>query len=522
MSFVFANGTDTFSTEYTGSAIKPEILGYCGSRLLAEGKDYTVSYSRNVNAGKATVSVRGKNDYSGTYKLSFTIDPKQIAGENGTAAKGIVVSGLTVQGDKAVKPVIYYNGAEVKKGINAKVSKAADGTETVDLVANGQNFTGELKGLLVYRINDKEEFEKTAIKVELGKVNRVYDGTPQLLGENDLKVTDQAGNKLTEGEDYAVNYSADVINAGTVKVQVTGIGNYTGSKAISYKIAPATDAAISVQLIPEEGMPEGSYSYSKNKVTPAVFVAAKVNDHTNVLSEGIDYTLKYSNNAKAGATGKIKISFTGNYKGTTAQEISFTIEKVSLETAEIFAGDILYKKAGKYKAKPVVTVNGKVVASSEYTVSYSISGNEMPKKLKLADDENEKIITVTVKSKGRSFTDGTKELSTTYRVYRDTKTGISKAKISLVVKDGTKALKNVAYTGSPVTFDPSNKNRQGDIKVKIGKTVLTGAQVFENFDVTYADNVEKGKATIILTAKESSPYSGMCSGSFKIVKRKVK
>ena len=522
MSFVFANGTDTFSTEYTGSAIKPEILGYCGSRLLAEGKDYTVSYSRNVNAGKATVSVRGKNDYSGTYKLSFTIDPKQIAGENGTAAKGIVVSGLTVQGDKAVKPVIYYNGAEVKKGINTKVSKAADGTETVDLVANGQNFTGELKGLPVYRINDKEEFEKTAIKVELGKVNRVYDGTPQLLGENDLKVTDQAGNKLTEGEDYAVNYSADVINAGTVKVQVTGIGNYTGSKAISYKIAPATDAAISVQLIPEEGMPEGSYSYSKNKVTPAVFVAAKVNDHTNVLSEGIDYTLKYSNNAKAGATGKIKISFTGNYKGTTAQEISFTIEKVSLETAEIFAGDILYKKAGNYKTKPVVTVNGKVVASSEYTVSYSISGNEMPKKLKLADDENEKIITVTVKSKGRSFTDGTKELSTTYRVYRDTKTGISKAKISLVVKDGTKALKNVAYTGSPVTFDPSNKNRQGDIKVKIGKTVLTGAQVFENFDVTYADNVEKGKATIILTAKESSPYSGMCSGSFKIVKRKVK
>lgn len=40
--------------------------------------------------------------------------------------------------------------------------------------------------------------------------------------------------------------------------------------------------------------------------------------------------------------------------------------------------------------------------------------------------------------------------------------------------------------------------------------------------MTYADNVEKGKATIILTAKEDSKYSGMCSGSFKIVKRKVK
>ena len=58
--------------------------------------------------------------------------------------------------------------------------------------------------------------------------------------------------------------------------------------------------------------------------------------------------------------------------------------------------------------------------------------------------------------------------------------------------------------------------------MKIGKTVLTGEDVFKNFEVSYADNVAKGKATIILTAKEDSVYSGMCVGTFKIVTRKVK
>ena len=45
---------------------------------------------------------------------------------------------------------------------------------------------------------------------------------------------------------------------------------------------------------------------------------------------------------------------------------------------------------------------------------------------------------------------------------------------------------------------------------------MTGAEVEANFDIYYADNVEKGKATVILEAKNGSGYVGACAGVFTI------
>ncbi|MBQ9865945.1 MAG: hypothetical protein IJM34_02890, partial [Lachnospiraceae bacterium] len=517
--FVFADDTNSFNAEYTGNAIKPEIKGYCGSKLLEEGKDYSVSYSKNTAVGKANVNISGKGGYSGRYTLEFSITPKRID-DNGAPAEGIIVSGLTVKGTAAVKPMITYNSNVLSKKEYSVITGTLNGKETVTISANSINFTGVIKDLPVTRIKDKEAFKKTGIKAQLANVSHVYDGTPKLLG-SELKVTDKEGTLLKEGTDYVVSYPSDVINAGSVKVQIIGIGNYTGSVNKSYKIEPAKNAAVSVKLIPEEGMPAGSYSYSKNGVTPAVFVTATVSGNTYVLADGIDYTVKYSNNKKAGTAAAIKLSFRGNYKGAETGDVNFTIEKAGFKDAEIFVGDMIYGKSGNYKAKPVIKVNGEVVANREYKLSYSISGNNMPKKLKLTNDETEKLITVTATSTGKGFKEND-TISATYRVYRDNKTEVKKAKVTLVEKGGSKKRGNVAYTGNPITFSPDNIYRQADIQVKIGKTVLTGEDVFKNFEVSYADNVAKGKATIILTAKEDSVYSGMCVGTFKIVTRKVK
>mgnify|MGYP003302464600 CR=1 FL=1 len=58
---------------YTGSAVTPEITVTDGLKVLSEGKDYTVTFSNNVNEGTATATITGKGNYSGTATTNFQI-----------------------------------------------------------------------------------------------------------------------------------------------------------------------------------------------------------------------------------------------------------------------------------------------------------------------------------------------------------------------------------------------------------------------------------------------------------------
>ncbi|MDE6319819.1 MAG: hypothetical protein K2M22_08980, partial [Lachnospiraceae bacterium] len=71
---------------YTGKAIKPAVHVYDRTMLLTEKKDYTVTYSNNINAGSAkgspkppTITVKGKGNYEGKALVYFTIKPQDIA-----------------------------------------------------------------------------------------------------------------------------------------------------------------------------------------------------------------------------------------------------------------------------------------------------------------------------------------------------------------------------------------------------------------------------------------------------------
>ena len=61
---------------YNGKARKPAVTVKHGSTRLTAGKHYTVSYSKNKKAGKATVTIKGKGYYVGTVRKTFTIHPK--------------------------------------------------------------------------------------------------------------------------------------------------------------------------------------------------------------------------------------------------------------------------------------------------------------------------------------------------------------------------------------------------------------------------------------------------------------
>ena len=80
------------SKEYTGKAIKPSITVKAGAKTLKNGTDYTVKYTSNTSIGKATVTITGKGNYTGTKKVTFSITPRKA-----------ILSSVKALGNKTVK-----------------------------------------------------------------------------------------------------------------------------------------------------------------------------------------------------------------------------------------------------------------------------------------------------------------------------------------------------------------------------------------------------------------------------------
>ena len=111
------------------------------------------------------------------------------------------------------------------------------------------------------------------------------------------------GTALTKDTDYTVAYSNNT-NAGTARVTITGKGNYTGTKTVTFKINPRSMSSVMIGAIPDQ-------TYTGSAVRPEVVAALGV----YTLVEGTDYTVSYSNNTNVG-TATVTITGKGNFTGT--------------------------------------------------------------------------------------------------------------------------------------------------------------------------------------------------------------
>ena len=73
---------NTESPTYDGSKQEPLVTVAIGDKTLTEGTDYTVEYTNNTNAGKATVTINsvenGNYTFTGTVSTTFDIEPADI------------------------------------------------------------------------------------------------------------------------------------------------------------------------------------------------------------------------------------------------------------------------------------------------------------------------------------------------------------------------------------------------------------------------------------------------------------
>ena len=287
---------------FSGSEITPLPVVKNGSTTLVKNTDYTLSYSNNINAGTATVVIAGKGNYSGTRSVTFTITAKSVS--DLTVAK-IAVQTYT---GAALTPAVTVKDGSVTlvKGTDYTVtySKNTDaGTATVTIGGKG-NYTGNRN--VTFTINPK-----SITKCTIGKIaEQTYTGFAILP-----EVTVKDGNKtLTKGGDYTVSAADNVsVSQGKATVTVTGKGNYTGSKSVTFTIKQAILSSLTMEEIPEQ-------IYTGKEITPPVVFYY----NGKKLTSGVDFIPDYHDNVKIG-TATIYIAGAGNFTGE--YEAHFTIKK---------------------------------------------------------------------------------------------------------------------------------------------------------------------------------------------------
>jgi len=329
---------------YTGKAQTQSITVKYRNKTLKNGKDYTVSYQNNINAGTAYVIIKGKGSYSGTVKRSFTIKPAIIY-------KQCTFYKIASQ---------YYTGSQIKP-----VPKIKNGTTTLK---NGTDFT------LTYQNNVNKGTAKVYIK---GKGN--YSGSCSLTFSitarpvSTLKITVPSvtyngkaqkpavtvkynNYKFKNGTDYTLSYKNNT-KIGTATVTVKGKGKLSGTKSVTFKInaKPIKNAVITYN---------NSLTYNGSTLSPAVTV--KYGNAT--LKKNTDYTVAYSNNVNAG-TGTITITGKGIYGGSVKK--TFTIKKLGISASAVSGTGNKVYTGSAIKPVPAVKAGGRTLKNgTDFTVSY--------------------------------------------------------------------------------------------------------------------------------------------------------
>lgn len=359
------------SYTYNGKAWEPQASDLTVSvngRQLSSG-DYTITrYDNNTNAGTATVTVAGIDNYTGTMTGNFTI-----------AAKNLQDSSIDV---RCASKVSYEDGKECKPPVRVyDGSKELTGNDYTVTYENNTAVTTEyskakaiVKGMGNYTGQFTKEFEisKDIINITGATVtvNKtfVYNGSVQTPEKTDITVKLADGTVL-DNTSYTIVAVKDNIGAGTATITVEGCGDYSGTASGTYEITPKNITECQVHY-------SSSVDYTGAECRPGVTV---MDGEAVELTKDKDYTVSYSNNTNPG-TATITIKGQGNYTGTYTG--SFTIvkkndptpEKINLSSAVITVADQTYTGQALIPSITVV-LNGAVLPASAYTIAYSNNVN---------------------------------------------------------------------------------------------------------------------------------------------------
>lgn len=209
---------------------------------LKEGKDYTVSYSKNKSiAGTPEIKIKGKGNYKGTVSRTFTITQQDISKLTITATDQFVKKSKL---KKATVTIYDKDGNKLSSGkdfiVGANGTPVGDdntGTVTVSITGSG-NYTGDTTATFRY-LDSSANIGKAGTKNKIP--DQSYTGNAVKLSYADLTNVLYTGSKsaptyLIPGTDFEIASYSNNTKRGTAKVVLKGKGSYAGTKTLTFKI----------------------------------------------------------------------------------------------------------------------------------------------------------------------------------------------------------------------------------------------------------------------------------------------
>ncbi len=306
------DGVITFdATEftYTGSEIKPTVIVTIGGKAITEGKDYTLTFANNVNAGTATVTVTGAGDYKGEATKEFTI----VKADNSVTAAP-TPNTLTYNGEAHN----LISAGEASFGTMVYSLDGAEYSETIPQGTDAGDYTVYYKVIGDSNHNDTVAetvtvtIDKKPISVSATVPDRIY-GDDYRVDTSKVVVTFDG---IVEGDDvgYVVTDATYYMHTVTDNAPVQVVYNVNGVDAGNYQfpefgdwIAPNYGVQATGRVLPRD--------IANAEITlgdALVYNGAELTQTVAAVTvDGLEVTYTVSGN-KATNVGVYELTITGN------------------------------------------------------------------------------------------------------------------------------------------------------------------------------------------------------------------
>ena len=293
--------------------------------LLVKDRDYTLAFdgdAKNVTEAGVSVTVSGIGNYKGDFSRSYKILPREVTVKSASASKAYDGTPLFSHDVVVTSAAGFVEDDVASMTAPNSITEVGSLTNEIAIewsndVAAGNYVVSKEEGVL--------EVTPKSVTAEGFSVEGLNDVTYNGLAQQQEPTVKDGDKTLTKDKDYTLSFTEDVTNVGTVRVAVTGKGNYTGSADVAYQILPA-------KLIVTT--PSDSMVYNGKPLTAEGSIEGFVNNETAVFeTTGSQTEVGESENAYA---------IYWSDEGTTAKRSNYTVEEhIGTLTVTEYADEIV-------------------------------------------------------------------------------------------------------------------------------------------------------------------------------------